>query len=182
MGEHNDVAQNSSKIAPDSERSFAFHDSTTRRMGLQRATLSLGGVDTQFIIDTGSDCNIVGKSTWENTKTHSIRVTRKEKGGPNNAYTSQLPVQILCQFWAAVKWHDQILNNVRFVVIASDAEPSLGIETVQALNLVSFTYLAPDDYSVWFSRLFSGSVGKADHKIKLSISEDVTPIYSSIIL
>lgn len=142
--------------------------------------MNVSGVDTQFIIDTGSDCNIVGKSTWENMKTQPFRMTRQEKGGPNiYAYTSQAPMQILGQFWAEVRSHDQILNDVRFVVIASDAEPLLGIEIVQALNLVNFTNLASADYGVRFPRLFSGSVGKADHEIKLSIRKDVTPVAQS---
>lgn len=53
-----------------------------------------------LVVDTGSDCNILGKSTWENVKSCGIKVNKQEKGGPDiYGYTSKSPMEILDQFF-----------------------------------------------------------------------------------
>ena len=163
----------------DSKRSFVFCNKS-RKIGLERVTLAIGGVDIRFVVDTGADCNIMGKSTWEHLRQKQVTITKKVKGGGPKifAYTSETPMEIVGQFWAEVKAVNtgEVMKNVRFVVIAENAEPLLGIQTATQLGIVKFVNQIGTEYEAKFPNLFSGGVGKAKNVIKLTIKDDVEPI------
>ena len=162
----------------DSRKSFAFC-STSCKVGLQRTTLLVGNVETRFVVDTGADCNILGKSVWERLKSENVVVTKHVKGGPNiYPYTSDTPMKVVGQFWANVKSVNtqKTVPNTRFIVIAENAEPLLGIQTATELGVVQFVNSVGKDYSSRFPNLFSGGVGKADKEIELTIRDDIRPI------
>ena len=133
----------------------------------------------RFVIDTGADCNIIGRNTWEEMKTSNVSVNRQERGGPKIfPYTQNTPIDVVGQFWANVENQNtsSSLTNVKFVVIENNAEPLLGIETATQLNLVQFINRTEVDYATKFPKLFSGEIGMAEREVKLSIDKDVNPV------
>ena len=168
---------------PDSKTSFAFCSGNALKVGLKRVDLLVGGIVTNFIIDTGADCNIMGKKTWEILKGSKLFRVNKHiasgPGGPNiYPYTGEVPIQVIGRFWANVSCRstDSSLENVQFSVIAHDAEPLLGIETAIALGVVKFANVVETEFSSKFPKLFSGEIGKANSEIELTIREDIEPI------
>ena len=93
----------SSPDPPDLKTSFAFCN-YANKVGLQRTSLQVGGVPVGFVIDTGADCNIIGRNTWEEMKTSNVSVNRQERGGPKIfPYTQNTPIDVVGQFWANVE-------------------------------------------------------------------------------
>ena len=165
----------------DSKPGFSFCNiATANKVSLKRTTLSVGGVPISFVIDTGADCNILGKSNWEKLRASNVSVTKQEAGcGPDiYTYSSDTPIKVMGQFWADVQGgsSQKTLKDVRFIVISENAESLLGIDTATALGVVKFANAVLADYESKFPNLFSFRIGKADKQISLSIRDDVEPI------
>ena len=165
----------------DSKPGFSFCNiATANKVSLKRTTLSVGGVPISFVIDTGADCNTLGKSNWEKLRASNVSVTKQEAGcGPDiYTYSSDTPIKVMGQFWADVQGgsSQKTLKDVRFIVISENAESLLGIDTATALGAVKFANAVLADYESKFPNLFSFRIGKADKQISLSIRDDVEPI------
>jgi hypothetical protein len=80
---------------PDSY-AFTIH---VNKLSLQRAVVQVGGLDIKFILDSGADCNVVDRLTWEKFKLNGGVVSRSEKGGPKVfSYTGKTTIKVLGKF------------------------------------------------------------------------------------
>lgn len=52
-------------------------------------------------------------------------------------YIAKTPIRILGQFWTNVEALDEIIPNVKFIVIHEEAELWLGLDTATELALLS---------------------------------------------
>ncbi|XP_067949653.1 uncharacterized protein [Watersipora subatra] len=162
---------------------FAFTLNSINKVGLHRAVVQVGGVDVKFILDSGADCNVIDKPTWETLKKGGIVVKKSERSGPKiYSYTSQKPLSVIGQFWAEVhcSGNGEMAKNTKFLVIDSVAEALLGIKTCTELGLISiFTNLVIEEGAAWkskFPKLFSEGIGKVDGEITLFIDHTVVPV------
>ncbi|XP_067942937.1 uncharacterized protein [Watersipora subatra] len=129
-----DVGENSDR--------FAFTLNSVNKEGLYRAVVQVGGVDVKLFLDSGADCNVIDKSTWETLKKGGIVVERSERSGPKiYSYTSQKSLSVIGSFGrryivlVIVGWP----KIPSFLVIDTMAEALLGIETCTELGLISIS-------------------------------------------
>lgn len=164
----------------DSEH-YAF--SCVEQNGLFRVKLIVGNVPATFVIDSGCDCNIVGRGLWAEMKAKGIECRSRKVSRNIVAYASKEPLQTLGVFNASVGLDGHEID-AEFVVVDYDAEALLGHRTScdlgllkigKDVNLVESKY----DYSDLcdeYKELFSG-VGKLkDKEIELMINPDVRPV------
>lgn len=163
---------------------YAFTVHSVNKVGLQRAVVKVGGIELKVILDSGADCNVIDKPTWEKLKNRGIVVVKSERSGPKiYSYSSQEPLSVLGQFWADVHTiglnSDVVVKQAKFLVIDSVADALLGIETCLELGLISITtnnVVERVDWKVRFPSLFSGGIGRVEDEITLSIDHTVTPV------
>lgn len=161
---------------------FAFTVNSVNKVGLQRAVVQVGGIEVKFILDSGADCNVIDKPTWEMLKNKGIVVEKSERSGPKiYSYTSHKPLSVLGQFWANIHCSSNGVGakNTKFLVIDSVAEALLGIGTCTELGLISIStnhVVQEGDWKSKFPKLFSGGIGKVDGEITLSIDHTVVPV------
>ena len=172
----------------DNDDGFAF-SIQVNKIGsnkLQRTKIMVGGIQTEFIIDSGADCNVMSKQSWETLKANQVNVNRSVRGGPGiYSYSSKAPLEVIGQFWADIqKENGEGCKNVQFIVIDGVAESLLGIESAVELGLINFSNNAVVhsgvasymDLDSKYPKLFSGKIGKAENIIKLSIDDTVPPV------
>lgn len=162
---------------------YAFHIPYTKcKSGkLEHISLKIGQVKTDFIVDTGADCNIMSQNTYEYLKSRKFKVHNSVRGGPQIIpYMSESPIKPIGQFWTDIETMEsgKHLENVKFTVIPGKADSLLGIDTAKELGIVKFiaNVLTIDDYEKQFPRLFSNKLGKSDVEIKLTIRHDIMPV------
>lgn len=150
---------------------------------LHRMNVDVGGIQVNFIIDTGADCNVIDRNTWESLKANGIKVSKSVKEGPNiYSYSSKTPLKVVGQFWAELKCEaGREVKDVRFLVIDAVADPLLGIESATKLDQVQFTNktsttLNYGQLGETHPKLFSGEIGRAKGEIDITIDHSVPAV------
>lgn len=70
---------------------------------LHRSDVSVGGVKVRCIIDSGADCNVIDRKTWEHLKANNVKVRKSSKCDPKIfSYLAQAPLDVIGQFWANI--------------------------------------------------------------------------------
>mgnify|MGYP001794878679 FL=1 len=164
------------------ETRFAFYmPLVCNNSSLERRDIIVGGVTTSFIIDTGSDCNVISQKTYEHLKASKFKVRDSQCGGNKILpYTAKVAIQPIGVFWCDIelKNSDARLDNVKFTVIPDQGESLLGKDAAISLGIVKFTATLSsiDDYKVKYPKIFSDKLGKSKTQIKLTIKDDVRPV------
>jgi hypothetical protein len=170
-------------VASDTENpQYAFHVPVVcSSSSLERVDITLGGIVSNFIIDTGSDCNVISQETYEHLKANKFKILDSSKGGPSILpYTATTAIQPLGHFWCDITLTNRpvTLNNVKFTVIPQRVDSLLGIDTAKKLGVVQIVanVSTMSDYETRYPRLFSDRLGKSNVEIKLTIREDIEPV------
>ena len=126
----------------DSESEVRYAYMVRRRNNAPLCELSVGGVRTRLIIDSGSDCNSVSTGTWEYLKSKGIKCVSKKESRNIKSYCTNEPLKVKGVFWADVTLcsdPDSKVSNAEFVVMEDKhAESLLSREVAEALGLIVF--------------------------------------------
>lgn len=139
------------------------------------------------LIDSGSDRNILGQSTWKYLKSQGIVCDAKRADKYIYPYESN-PLKVLGTFKAQVTCEDTNLScEAEFTVIERDGRSLLSRGTAEALgvlrvgpnrgDVLAAGPEAENDFIAAYPKLFDGSVGLLkDYELSLHIDENVKPV------
>ncbi|XP_060808134.1 uncharacterized protein LOC132903569 [Amyelois transitella] len=100
---------------------------------------TLGGVNIDMLIDSGSKCNIINDATWENLKSLNIIVKNQVKSPQKNfvAYGSQNPLTVLGAFDSSIVISNGCkLDEETFYVVKGGTKNLLGKDTAIKLGVL----------------------------------------------
>jgi len=147
---------------------------------LDRVNVYVGGVSARFIIESGSECNVMSRDTYERLRASKFIIKRFISGGPKILpYTAKEPIQPVGRVWCDLQLHNNtaVLEDVAFTVIPNKGESLLGNETGKQLGVIRIiNRVGLDDYEARYPRLFSEVLGKSKNEIKLTIRDDIAPV------
>ena len=163
----------------DDEYQHAFACKTGVRSNM--LTVNVGGIDIEVIVDSGSDCNIVGRGLWTDLKRQKIKCESRKTSQTIFPYASKQPLKVLGHFDATVISGTNKVET-EFVVVDYESDTLLGRTTAEALGLLKIGYQVnscTEDYTelcMKYSELFDGVGLLKDHEVQLSIDTNVPPV------
>ena len=186
----NSVTDETEKIVEDNEYAFIIDEPDNSMNNDGIIDVKVGGVSCDFLIDSGSTCNIVDRSTWEKMKFDRIACKSEKSNTRIFAYGQDKPLNAAGKFIANVEYQGTTLPNTEFLVIEGSAKSILGKDTSLKLNVLRVgpkirspdVNYVEDDSSfrkrmiATYSACFEG-VGKLkDRKLKININPEVKPV------
>ena len=97
--------------------------------------ISLNGVTTQALIDSGASCNIVGDALFHKLRSRCWDATLRTTDKTLYAYASQQPLDVVGQFTANATIHETT-RPTEFVVICLQGQLLLGRKSAQLLGVL----------------------------------------------
>jgi len=134
----------------------------------------IGGVKLNFVIDSGSTCDVITDSTWEYLKTHKIRVGRQSSHCSKKLFTygSTTPLETLGEFEAWITANNRTIRST-VIVIRGRGPPLLGKSS--ALKLKVLDLYQPQINHI--NTLEGQTIGKlSNFQLKLQIDKTVCPV------
>ena len=151
-------------------------------MESDKIVVNVGGVAMTFIIDSGSDCNILSRSLWERAKGEGIVCKSKKENREIYPYATEKPLKVIGVF-DAIANYDLNETHTEFVVVDYPVEALLGRETAKTLGLLRIgavnSCFDTGGYEAVCNRyesLFSGVGLLKDREVDLVIDKSVKPV------
>ena len=162
----------------DDEYAFAvgFGESCVRN-GSETVDLQVGGVIlSEVLIDSGSSCNIIDKTTWEELKQKGIKCESEKANQKLYPYGTSEPLNTLGKFEAPVNLCGKKVT-AEFIVIGSEGRPVMGRKTAMELDVLRLgpwvNAVSTPDIVDKYKACFEG-VGKlTDDQVKIHVNEKV---------
>lgn len=146
--------------------------------------VSIGGVKTDVIIDSGCDTNIVCEKTWKQLTRDGAKCTTKRCNKKLYPYTSNIPLETVTCFDAVVQAGDREVD-AEFVVIKEKGDTLLSSKTAVSLGVLKIglnvqnvsTAETGDNSDIVndFKPLFTGFGKLRGRQVKLTVNPDVKP-------
>lgn len=159
------------------ESQYAFTCKTSKKF--HRVDVELGGVSANFIIDSGSDCNILSAESWKSLKRGGISCESSKQTKTIFPYGSEVPLKVIGTFVANAKIGENS-TKAEFVVVDHDVESLLGYETSETLGTLKIGVPANvnmcSSYQAKYPNLFKGVGLLKNRTIRLTIDNSVTPV------
>ena len=158
----------------DSDDEYVFSVDCVRNT----VTVSLGGYDTEMLIDSGSSVNIVNSSVWSTLKKIGYKAEPCH-GRYIHPYASS-PIKVIGTVQLKVKYKAQSVS-AEIVLIPGKAIPIIGLKTATDLGLLKVggdvnSVMDTKDILKKYEHVFVG-VGKLkDYQLRLNINQEVTPV------
>lgn len=122
----------------DEEQNY-HHDVCSINGAGEKFICSVGGINIEMIIDSGSRFNIIDKATWSFMKANGLRMSNQRNNAVKfKAYGSH-PLKVLTVFDASIEVRDVngvLRDQATFYVIDQGQEPLLGKETAEKLGVL----------------------------------------------
>ena len=146
-------------------------------------SVNIGGIDAEVLVDSGSECNVIGIDTWQNLKAQGINASSKESDIKLYPYASVKPLSVHSSFKAIIRAGKQAIT-ADFVVIKDKGQPSLlGLETARSLGVLKIgldvNNVSQCNYAKLLDRysdLFTGLGKLKGLQVKIAVDPCVTPI------
>ena len=120
----------SSDAIDDSDYLFTLGKSTVTTV------CKLGGVDCEFLIDSGASVNVIDESTWKYLKDRKIKCVTKNSKGPVKAFGGRT-IPILGSLETMIERNGKTVM-AEFVVFKGKSPAILSCQTSEDLELISF--------------------------------------------
>ena len=175
--------------------SFSINShSTGKAKQMRHAIIKLENVDTKFLVDTGSSCDIIDKSTYDKVKARNPSLFLKETNKKLYPYASQ-PIKIIGYFNALIETPERFTNNKIFVVKNQTAGNLLSMQTSMALQLVQMNGTSKvldvntivkekqktvNELIATHGDIFEGRGKLKKYKAQLHVNKNVVPIYQKM--
>ncbi|XP_046748852.1 uncharacterized protein K02A2.6-like [Diprion similis] len=169
----------------ESEDEYAFTIRTVQKKSgsEDNITLQVGGIPINFIIDSGSSCNIIDRGEWEILKKRGIRCKSYQTARTLYAYGSDSPLKLMGAFKAEIGTRNGSTIQTEIIVLDGKGEALLGKETAVQLGVLQIgtninTIEEPDipNFEEEFKKGFQG-VGKLkDYQLEIPINKEIRPV------
>ena len=150
------------------------------------------GVWCNFLVDSGSTCNVVDRSCWEKLKVKRIKCKSEKTATQIYAYGSSNPLKMAGKFIADIAWQGNEVNEVELIVIKGVGKPLLGKKTAvhdhlgvlkigpqltisDGINLVE-DGSSGDGIKEQYSQCFKGMGKLRDRQLKIRLGPNVKPV------
>ncbi|CAB3987669.1 Transposon Tf2-9 poly, partial [Paramuricea clavata] len=153
--------------------------------------IKVGGVLCNFLIDSGSTCNVIDKSCWEKLKAKQIKCKSEKTATQIYSYGSSKPLIVAGKFTADVVCQGKEVKEAEFIVIEGTGKPLLGKKTAIQLNVlkigpqpvISEGVNSVEDDNTFRDRMmktYSGcfkGIGKLkDRQLEVNLDPNVKPV------
>ena len=181
--ERNRVRHLQEKMSGDESDEYCFSVQSDHTDG-DVIDLTVGDVDMKMLIDSGSTCNVVDRSTWQMLKAKKVNCTSNKTEKKMYAYGSEKPLDVAGAFHTTVRYGDTSIDDVEFLVFEGRGQSLLGRKTAIALGAVSFGPEAyvnavsgeASSYERDFPKLFEG-VGKYENfQLHIPVDKTAPPV------
>ena len=166
----------------------AFACKTHANFRFDKVVLNVGGVDLDVLVDSGSECNIIGIDTWNRLQSLGIRADIRETDIKLFPYTIDKPLSVHACFNAKITAGDNS-TTADFIIISDKGQPSLlGLTTARELGVLKIginldvNKVNQCKYASLlenYSDLFSGIGKYKGAQVKIAVNPDVTPVAQS---
>ena len=169
-----------SKSVNSVDEQYAFHISCGTTTGIELIDVNIGGVEVRSVmIDSGSSCNIIDKSTWEVLKSKGVKCKSERSTENIYPYGTSTPLKTLGKIYAQIKVVDHV-TEAEFIVLDGTARSILGCSTARELGVLKLgpevNVLTEPDLRQKYLECFEG-VGKLkDFQLKIHIDPTVKPV------
>ncbi|XP_062613747.1 uncharacterized protein K02A2.6-like [Saccostrea cucullata] len=177
----------------ESERTYVF---TIRNQDRSKNdfSVSIGGIDSKVIIDSGASVNVIDRHLWEQLKEQKVKCHRQSKASTKKLYPygSNKPLTVAGSFVADVCTRDRGVSAEFFVVEESgqallgyDTSTQLGVlqiqetSTVAPVHNVNSTDIKTEILGK-FPKVFTGLGKLRDFQLKIPIDVSVHPVIQSV--
>jgi transposase InsO family protein len=149
-----------------------------------KLAVNVGGVDIDVIVDSGSDCNIVGRGLWTRLKSRQIKCESRKTDRVIYPYATKEPLKVLGHF-DAITQSGPSQVRAEFVVVDYESDALLGRQTAEELGLlrvghqVNSCTTSYDNMCSKYPELFEGVGLLKNHQVKLSIDTAIKPVIQS---
>ncbi|CAF0746075.1 unnamed protein product [Brachionus calyciflorus] len=137
--------------------------------------INIFGKSVKFLIDTGTAINIIDEFTFKNLDRAKINLvpTKTNVYG----YGSKEALKICGKFLTSIE-HENKTHNTEFIVCSGTSGCILGLETLEALDIIKITCSIPQISQLnKYPNFFSEKIGKIKGiQIKLHIDTSVKPV------
>ena len=120
----------------DEEFTFSLNSEAMINTACVNVTCKVGGIETMFLIDSGSNINVVNRSTWEFLKQRKIKCRNWRPSEKMKVYGGH-SVTVIGRFVATIENKDKVFET-EFVVHDGNSPSLLSRETSTKLGLISF--------------------------------------------
>ena len=147
---------------------------------------NLFDTDVEFLVDTGSSCNIVNENIYDKLGNKPIL---KYPTPVIYAYGTNTPLPCIGYFVGNISYRNKSVKTEVYVVKQSDSRHSmclLGASTAQSLDMIKFAFASTlstpacintNSIADPYQSLFDGKMGRIKGiKVKLHINNDVQPV------
>jgi hypothetical protein len=153
------------------------------KQSTNRLPVDIGGINMEVMIDSGAECNIMGREYWEYLKKNKVKCKSHKISKILYPYGQDEPLKILGKFETTVmvSGNGKSLENVEFYVLNGKGIPLLGKKTSEDLKVlkigldVNTVKQYPEDCAS-LKQIFEGLGKLKDFKLKIPIKDDVIPI------
>jgi hypothetical protein len=98
--------------------------------------INVGGVNIKnFMIDSGSSCNIIDKDTWEFLKNNGVKCKSQKSARNVYAYGSTTPLKTLGKFQTNIVYCNTV-TEAEFIVLDGTGRPLLGCSSAKQLGVL----------------------------------------------
>ncbi|KAK7104470.1 hypothetical protein V1264_019182 [Littorina saxatilis] len=160
-----------------------------RNKSSTRVTVNVGGIDLNFMVDSGASCNIISFNTWKWLKQKNVLFFNKEQSHKKlYVYASKEPLKLKGKFTAELRVGDnKVVAEVE--VLDGDGESLLGVKTAKALNIlhiglppekpITVNSVNIDHCEKRHPKLYEGLGKLKDHQVHVYVKKDVKPVAQS---
>ncbi len=161
--------------AGDDSDEYVFVVKETSTSASLSFAVKVDNVSVTMLADTGSRINIIDEPTLRKIPNWNKQLKPTQKRV--YAYKSNTPLDLLGVFQATIESNEKyVVGNI--YVVRGEGENLLSCGTALELGLITVTNMLQEhkDLKVKFPELFKGVGLLKDHKVKLHINPDVSPV------
>ena len=163
----------------DSGEEYAFSVNNGNQVS-NMISVSIGGIPTHMIIDSGASCNLISRNEWERLKSEKVLCESRKCSRKLFAYGSKEPLEITGSFKAEVSI-GMSTEKAEFIVVEGQGQNLLGKETAVKLNVLR---LGPDlvnnisgkEFQEQYKEVFTGIGKLKNFQLQIPIDKSVKPI------
>ncbi|XP_062570106.1 uncharacterized protein LOC134232175 [Saccostrea cucullata] len=150
-------------------------------------SVTIGGVQTDMIIDSGATCNLISRLEWERLKNFKMKCDSRKCTKKLFAYGSKTPLNVAGSFTAEISV-GKTTHVAEFIVVEGGIQNLLGKDTALLLNVLRLgpelseyvNSISRQDLLHQFRDVFSGLGKLKNFQLEIPIDNTVKPVAQSV--